>query len=569
MINISKMIANKLKENKCKVIFEYPGGNVAPILDAVKLDGTIDLVVTRNDQAASLMADAYARVTGEVGVCMATVGPGATNLVTGIANAYFDSIPLVAITGQVGTGSLKGIKKTRQIGFQEVDIVNIVKPITKWSCMITKPEDVNQVIDEAFRIAREGRPGPVLIDIPMDVQRSMLQKLDILNRVDIIEKRSIVEQKKINLLIQKINLSSKPVIIAGGGVILGNAENELKVLAEKSQIPVANTLMGLGSFDLNSKLALGFMGCYGSRACNKILAEADLIIALGNRFDVRAIGTEINKFQEGKFIIHVDVDKAEINNTVKTNLAINGDVKEVLKLIIDRLNEINIDTKKWLDYISELKYKFNLDREYRLSDEYDKVRPQYIIKEISNLTNGKAIITSDVGQNQMWTAQFYKYRYTRTNLTSGGLGNMGYGLPAAIAAKYAKKDAQVINITGDGSFQMNMQELGTAVAYNLPVKIFILKNNTLGLVKQFQDKTFLGKATSTVIKYNPDFIKLAEVYGIKGLRISKASEIKGIVKEALNYDGTVIVECYIDSNELAIPEIEGGHYIDDQYPYNS
>lgn len=569
LINIVDIIVKKLKQNNCKVVFEYPGGNIAPMLDAIKLDGNIDLIVTRNDQAASLMADAYSRTTGEVGVCMATVGPGATNLVTGIANAYYDSIPLVAITGQVGTGSLKGTKKTRQIGFQEADIVSIVKPITKWAYMVTKPEEISKVIDDAFKIAKAGRPGPVLIDIPMDIQRSELQEIDILEHEEIIEEKHSINTEKVNLLVQKINACSKPVIIAGGGVVLSNSENELKMVAEKLQIPVANTLMGLGSFDLDNKLALGFMGCYGSRFCNKTLAEADLIIALGNRFDVRSIGTETNKFKQNKFIVHIDIDKAEINNRVKTDLDINSNVKEVLKLVINELNKINIDTKTWIDHISELKDEYNLDKEYNLVTEYEKVRPQYIIKEISNLTDGKATITSDVGQHQMWTAQFYKYKNTRTNLTSGGLGNMGYGLPAAIAAKYAKKDMYAVNITGDGSFQMNMQELGTAVQYNLPVKIFIMKNNTLGMVKQFQDKTFLGKATSTIIEYNPDFIKLAEAYGVKGFKITNADEIRSVIKEALDYKGTVIVECYIDSNELAIPEIEGGHYIDDQYPYNN
>ncbi|MGN2337485.1 biosynthetic-type acetolactate synthase large subunit [Clostridium cagae] len=569
MLSVSKIITNKLKDNNCKVVFEYPGGNIAPMLDAIKLDGNIDLIVTRNDQAASLMADAYSRTTGEVGVCMATVGPGATNLVTGIANAYYDSIPLVAITGQVGTGSLTGTKETRQIGFQEADIINIVKPITKWTHMVTKPEEISKVINEAFKIAKAGRPGPVLIDIPMDVQRSVLQEIDILEQVEIIKEKNIINMEKMNLLVQKINSCSKPVIIAGGGVVLSDSEDELKIVAEKLQMPVANTLMGLGSFDLDDKLALGFMGCYGSRFCNKAIAEADLIIALGNRFDVRSIGTEADKFEQNKFIVHIDIDKAEINNRVKADLAINGDVKEVLKLVINELNKINMDTKEWIDHIAELKAEYSLDKEYNLATEYDRVRPQYIIKEISNLTDGKAIITSDVGQHQMWTAQFYKYRNTRTNLTSAGLGNMGYGLPAAIAAKYAKKDMYAVNITGDGSFQMNMQELGTAVQYNLPVKIFIMKNNTLGMVKQFQDKTFLGKATSTIIEYNPDFIKLAEAYGVKGLKITNADEIKSVIKEALDYNGTVIVECCIDSSELAIPEIEGGHYIDDQYPYNN
>lgn len=568
MLNASNIITNKLKDNDCKVIFEYPGGNIAPMLDTIKLDGNIDLIVTRNDQAASLMADAYSRTTGKVGVCMATVGPGATNLVTGIANAYYDSIPMVAITGQVGTSSLKGNKGTRQIGFQEADIVSIVKPVTKWSYMITKSEEIPLVIDKAFRIAKSGRPGPVLIDIPMDIQRSILQENDILEQVEIISKKNVINKEKIDVLIEKINSCTKPVLIAGGGVILSNAENELKTLVKKIQIPVANTLMGLGSFDLNDELSLGFMGCYGSRFCNKALVQSDLIIALGNRFDIRAIGSEVDKFKENKFIIHIDIDDNELNNRIKSDLFINGDVKDVLQLIISKIDEININTNEWIQYIDELKRKFDFDKEYNLSTDYKKVRPQYIIKEISNLTEGNAIITTDVGQHQMWTAQFYKYKNTRTNLTSGGLGNMGYGLPAAIAAKYAKKDMYSINITGDGSFQMNIQELATAIQYNLPIKVFILKNNVLGLVKQFQDKTFPGKATSTVFEYNPDFVKLAEAYGVKGLRIKDGNKIKSAIKEALDYDGIVIVECYIDDTELAIPEIEGGHCMDDQYPYD-
>lgn len=579
MISTSKIITEKLKQHNCKVIFEYPGGNISPMLDALKLDGTIDLVVTRNDQAASLMADAYSRVTGEVGVCMATVGPGATNLITGIANAYCDSIPLVAITGQVATSSLKGTKKIRQLGFQEADIVNIVKPVTKWACIVTNPEEIPNVIDKAFRMARQGRPGPVLVDIPMNVQRSELQEKYLLEKIengaskqvdDLKNKKYAISDRKIKLLIEKLNTCARPVIIAGGGIILSNAENELRTVAEKLKIPVANTLMGLGSFDLDNPLALGLMGCYGSRYCNKVLADADLIIALGNRFDIKAIGTETGKFEEGKFIIHIDIDNAEINNRVKSDLSIKADTREVLKLVISKIDNISINTESWIEYIFKFKNKLNLNREYNLSEEYDRVRPQYIIREISDLTRGQAIITTDVGQHQMWAAQFYKFKDTRTHLTSGGLGNMGYGLPAGIAAKYSKKDMYVINITGDGSFQMNMQELGTAVEYNLPIKIFILKNNTLGMVKQFQDKTFKGKATSTVIGYNLNYTKLAEVYdGIKGFKITKPDEIKSIVKEALDYKGTAIVECYIDNDELALPELEGGHYINDQYPYNT
>lgn len=575
MISTSKIITDKLKENNCKVIFEYPGGNISPMLDAIKRDGNIELIVTRNDQAAALMADAYARVTDEVGVCMATVGPGATNLITGIANAYCDSIPLVAITGQVATSSLKGNKKTRQLGFQEVDIVSLIKPVTKWATIIKNSEDIGEIIDKAFRIAKEGRPGPVLIDIPMDVQRSMQEDLHcqdeaiMLDNIELTEnKKKTISHKKIKLLLNSLKSCQKPVIIAGGGVILSNAEQELKKFAEKFQIPVVNTLMGLGSFNLENKLALGLMGCYGSRFCNQVLAEADMIIAFGNRFDIKAVGTETEKFQEGKFIVHIDIDDAEINNRVKSDLAIKADACDVLKLINKEADNININTDIWMDHIASIKSKLDFDVEYNLSEDYDRVRPQYIVREISRRTKGDAIITTDVGQHQIWAAQFYQFTKTRTHLTSGGLGNMGYGLPAAIAAKYAKKDLYAVNITGDGSFQMNMQELGTAVEYNLPVKIFIFKNNTLGMVKQFQDKTFIGKATSTVIAYNPDFAELEKVYeGIKGFQITKGQDITRIVKEAIEYEGSAIVDCFIDEDEQALPELEGGHYINDQYPY--
>lgn len=575
MISTSKIITDKLKQNNCKVIFEYPGGNISPMLDAIKRDGDIELIVTRNDQAAALMADAYARVTDEIGVCMATVGPGATNLITGIANAYCDSIPLVAITGQVATSSLKGNKKTRQLGFQEVDIVSLIKPVTKWATIIKNPEDIDEAIDKAFRIAKEGRPGPVLIDIPMDIQRSTQEYPTYQNVVNMLENidttaysSQIISEKKIKLLLNKLKASQRPVIIAGGGIILSNAEPDLKKFSDKFKIPVANTLMGLGSFNLENKMALGLMGCYGSRFCNQVLAEADMIIAFGNRFDVKSVGTETGKFQEGKFIAHIDIDGAEINNRVKSDLAINADVGSVLKIINNEANNINIDTNAWVNHIANIKSKLDFDAEYNLSENYDRVRPQYIVREISKITKGNAIITTDVGQHQIWAAQFYQFTKTRTHLTSGGLGNMGYGLPAAIAAKYAEKSMYAINITGDGSFQMNMQELGTAIEYNLPVKIFIFKNNTLGMVKQFQDKTFIGKATSTVIAYNPDFAELEKVYeGIKGFRITKAHDISRVVKEAIEYEGPVIVDCFIDENELALPELEGGHYINDQYPY--
>jgi acetolactate synthase-1/2/3 large subunit len=571
-MNISNIILKKLKQNNTKVIFEYPGGNIAPILDEIKRDGNIDLIVTRNDQAASLMADAYARTTGEVGVCMATVGPGATNLITGIANAYCDSIPIVAITGQTGTGSLKKEKKIRQLGFQEIDIVSVVKPITKWSYMIEDVNEIEKVMDKAFRIAKSGRPGPVLIDIPIDIQRTEMdeKELNYNEEIDEVNNKRIINKEKIDLLIEQLNRSKRPVIIAGGGVILSNAQKELDILSKRLVIPVADTLMGQGSFNQDSELSLEFMGCYGSRACNKAIAEADLIIGLGNRFDVRSIGSELDSFQKDKYIVHIDIDEHELNNRVKVDLDINNDVKEVLKYINSKSEQINISngTKEWITHIKYLKDKFSLEKDYALETNYEKVRPQYIINKISELTDGKAIITSDVGQNQMWTAQFYKFKYPRTNLTSGGLGNMGYGLPAAIAAKYAKNGLQAINITGDGSFQMNLQELATAIQYKLPVKVFIMHNKTLGLVKQFQDKTFIGKATSTIIEYNPDFAKIAEAYGAKGFEIKTTDEIDNIVKQALEYNGTVVVDCYIDSDELAIPELEGGHYLDNQYPYN-
>ncbi|GAB6173408.1 biosynthetic-type acetolactate synthase large subunit [Paradesulfitobacterium aromaticivorans] len=571
-ITAAQKIVQKLLENNVKVVFEYPGGNIAPILDCIKRESNIDLIVTRNDQAASLMADAYSRVSGETSVCMATLGPGASNLITGIANAYFDSIPVVVITGQVGLDSYKGYKDTRQLGFQEMDIVSMATPVTKWSYLIKKPEDVSWVIDRAFQLANEGRPGPVLIDVPMNIQRANLNEEDLLEGIinNIGTRR--IEQSKIEILVKQINQAEKPVIISGGGVVLSKAEQELAALAQEYGIPVANTLMGQGSFDQYNELSLGFMGCYGSRFCNKAVAEADLVIGVGTRFDLRAIGTEVKKFSENRFVAQIDIDHSEIKNRVKVNLGIQGDAKEVLTQLLAALRNAGIknNTRNWVRRINSLREELSLDSEYglNLDGKYDKVRPQYIIKKISDTLKGEAIVSADVGQNQMWLAQFMKYRYPRTNLTSGGLGTMGYGLPAAIAAKYARPDLNVVNITGDGSFQMNIQELATAKEYGLPIKVFIMHNNTLGLVKQFQDKTFIGKATSTEFGYNPNFLKIAEAYNAVGFIISMPDQIDSVVEQAMSItDRSIIVDCVIDKDEVAIPEIEGGHYLNDQFPY--
>ncbi len=569
MISGANIVMNSLKKNGVGVLFEYPGGNIAPILDEIKRDSNIDIILTRNDQAASLMADAYSRTSGKIGVCMATVGPGATNLITGVANAYCDSIPMVIITGQVGKGSLKRDKNIRQLGFQEIDIVSLVKPITKYAVMVENTEDLENIIDQAFITAKEGRPGPVWIDIPMDVQRKEIEWKFKDTAVSSLIKEENIKEDDIKEVISLLLDSKKPVIISGGGVITSNAEEELSELSSCLQIPVANTLMGQGSFDQNNYLSLGFMGCYGNRAVNKTLFEADTVLVLGSRLDLRAIGTETSIFSQNKKIIHIDIDKSEINNRVKADIYFNSDIKYFLHKMLNYIKTNNLKSEKseWLEKINLLKEKYTFEKEYNLKTEYESVRPQYIIKAISKFSGDKTVITTDVGQNQMWTAQFFKFSNERRNITSGGLGNMGYGLPAAIASKYALKEYEVINITGDGSFQMNLQELAVAVQYKLPIKIFILHNKTLGLVKQFQDKTFIGKATSTVLDINPDFLKIAESYGIKGFRIDSEKNIDTIVKEVLDYNGIAVVDCIISSDELVLPELEGGKSLDNQYPY--
>lgn len=566
----SKIVSDTLAYQGVKVIFEYPGGVIAPILDELALSGKIKLIVTRNDQAASLMADAYSRSTGECGVCMATSGPGATNLITGIANAYLDSIPMVAITGQVGTGALRGERKMRQFGFQELDIVSVAKPITKWAYQIKRPGEIKMIFDKAFDIAMKGRKGPVLIDIPMDISLGEIDEKTLKEYLPQETCLKINFKDKFNTLIDLINKAARPVIIAGGGVISSGAENELNKFVKKCQIPVANTLMGQGVFPQDHYLSLGFMGCYGGRACNMAVFESDLVVGIGNRFSLRSIGTDPFEFSKNKSIVHIDIDESEISGRVNANIGIKGDARLVLKEINEAISRIKIknDRTEWTNYIKNLKKNFGFEREYGLDIVGEnKLRPQNIISEISVVADRDAIITSDVGQNQMWVAQFYRFIQPRTNLTSAGLGNMGYGLPAALAAKCAFPKRQVINITGDGSFQMNVQELAVAKQYGLHIKVFVMHNNTLGLVKQFQDKKFNKRAISTCIEYNPDFIALAQSYGIVGIRLENAKDSKDIVRKALKEENSVIVDCIIDSNELALPELEAGHSLNDQFPY--
>ncbi len=535
-------------------IFGYPGGSVIPLTDKLYDEKAIKFILTRHEQGAAHAADGYARATGKVGVCMATSGPGATNLVTGIATAYMDSIPIVAITGQV---------KCILIGndaFQEADMMGISRSITKHNYLVKDIKDLAKTIKEAFHIARTGRPGPVLIDLPVDVQ---LQKAEFTypETVDIrgykpTYKGHIGQIKKIARAIAK---SKKPLIYAGGGIILAEAHKELTRFARETEIPVTMTMMGLGGFPGDDPLSLGMLGMHGTAYANHAVQEADLIIAIGARFDDRVTG-KIDDFAPKAIIAHIDIDPTNVSKNVDVDIPVIGDAKEVLKELIRLVKKPHID--QWHKKIQAWKRQLPL----RYKDD-DKLRPQYIIEEIQELTRGKdVIISTEVGQNQMWAAQFYKFTTPRTWLSSGGLGTMGYGFPAAIGAQVGRPDSIVFDIAGDGSIQMNIQELATAVIEKLPVKIAILNNGYLGMVRQWQELFFSRRYAFTVLAkdtfcYCPDFVKLAESYGAKGIRVTKKGEVVKAIKTALKTDGPVVLDFLIEREENVFPMVPAGESI--------
>ena len=552
MIKGARILLECLSRLGIKEIFGYPGGAVIPIYDELYSFKDIKHYFARHEQGAVHEADGYARSTGKVGVCLATSGPGATNLVTGIMTAHMDSIPLLAITGQV-TSTLLG-----KDAFQESDIVGITVPITKNNYLVQDIRELPRILKEAYYIASTGRPGPVLVDIPRDIQ---------LEEIPYDEFKKLYEQEfelegynpvyeghkgQIKTAIKMIKDSKKPLIIAGAGILKGHAYDELKEFVDKTNIPVAMTLLGLGSFPGNHELALGMIGMHGTTYANYAANEADLVIAAGMRFDDRVTGNPL-KFLPNANIIHIDIDPAEIGKNKLIDVPIVGDVKNVLAELNEKVPKLS--HTKWLDEVAKLKKKYSLT--FRKTEE-DILIPQEILFEINKLTKGEVIVATDVGQHQMWSAQFIKFNNPYSILTSGGAGTMGFGLPAAIGAQVANPDKKVLAIVGDGGFQMTFQELMMVKEYNLPVKIFIINNSYLGMVRQWQELFNDRRYSSVDLSYNPDFIKIGEAYGIKSIQLKTKKDLKKHLKKILESDEAVLVECIVEKEENVYPMIPAG-----------
>jgi len=550
----AEILVECLRREGVEIMFGIPGGVVLPIFDAL-YDSPIKFILTRHEQGAAHMADGFARATGKVGVCLATSGPGATNLITGIATSYMDSIPIVAITGQVAT-TLIG-----NDAFQEADTTGITRPITKHNYLVKSVKDLPRIVREAFYIASTGRPGPVLIDIPVDISKGESE----FNYPETVNIRSYKPTYKghpvqIKKAAEEIRRCKKPFIYAGGGVIISNASKELKVFAEKINAPVGLTLLGLGGFPGTHPQFVGMIGMHGTRVANYAICEADLIIAIGARFDDRVTG-KLDKFATSSKIIHIDIDPASISKNVPVDIPIVGDAKNILT----ELNK-EITPKKnpdWWRQIKEWQSKYPLSYSRN-----GKLKPQFVIEEIYNITKGNAIITTEVGQNQMWTAQFYKFDYPRTFLSSGGLGTMGYGFPAAIGAQFGKPDKIVFDIAGDGSIQMNIQELITAVEHKLPVKVAILNNGYLGMVRQWQQLFYNKRYSYSDISKQPDFVKLAEAYGAVGIRVTKEEEVRPALEKSLKVsDKPTIIDFQIEREENVFPIVPAGAPITEAIDY--
>lgn len=544
------VLLNALRQEGVDVIFGYPGGVLLPLYDAL-LDSPIRHVLARHEQGAVFAADGYARVSGKVGVCLATSGPGATNVVTGIANAYVDSIPLVVLTGQVPTSSLGADS------FQEVDIIGITMPITKHSYLVRDPRELPRIVKEAFYIARTGRPGPVLIDLPKDVLAEdnvepfpsdmKLKGYKVFGRGN---------NGKIEEVAKALSECRKPVLYAGGGVVTAGAEGVIRQLAEKAEIPVVTTLMGIGSLPFTHPNLLGMVGMHGTVTANYAVNDCDLLIAVGVRFDDRVTSGLGHRFATKAKVIHIDIDPVEISKVVKTHIQIVGDARLVLQEVLDVLPRFTVP--QVADWWAQLRVWKN---DHSLSYDLDRLTPQMVIKCLGELARENTIITTDVGQHQMWAAQYYPTVHPRNYATSCGLGAMGYGLPAAVGAQIARPDALVVLITGDGSLQMSIQELGTIAQNKLPIKIILLNNGVLGMVRQWQ-KTFYEERYSQIqLEGNPDFVKVAEAYGMLGIHVASAEQVQSAIAEAIKYPGPALVNFTISPDEAVLPMVPPGKEI--------
>ena len=547
----AEIIIECLKEQGVDTVFGYPGGAILNVYDALyKHKDEITHVLTSHEQGASHAADGYARATGKVGVCFATSGPGATNLVTGIATAYMDSVPVVAITCNVGNALLG------KDSFQEVDIAGIVMPVTKHSYIVKDITKLADTLRNAFYIAKSGRPGPVLVDVTKDVTGTLFEysprRPATINR-----ETENIRKEDVDTAVEMIRASKKPYIFVGGGSVISGASKEITELAHKLQAPVCDSLMGKGAFSGEDPLYTGMLGMHGTKTSDLGVTQCDLLIVLGARFSDRVTGNAKTFAKQAK-ILQLDVDAAEIDKNVQVDASIVGDVRESLRRILEKLPE-DIPHPEWIEHIQEMKAK------YPLSYDHSQLTGPYIIEKLYELTNGDAIISTDVGQHQMWAAQYYKYKEPRTFLTSGGLGTMGYGLGAAIGAKMGRPDKIVVNIGGDGCFRMNMNEIATAVRCRKPLIQIVMNNHVLGMVRQWQTLFYGHRYSHTVLDDAVDFVKIAEGMGAKAIRITKMEEVEPVLKEALNSDGTVVLDCWIDQDLSVFPMVPAGANLDDVF----
>ena len=550
----TEILLKSLQEEKVEIIFGYPGGAVLDIYDQL-YKSKMKHILVRHEQGAVHAADGYARSTGKVGVCLVTSGPGATNTVTGIATANMDSIPLVVFTGQVPTGLIGND------AFQECDITGITRPCTKHNFLVRNIEDLAPTIKEAFHIARSGRPGPVLVDLPKNVMAASAEYDPANIKIRNHEALYWPAFKKMGILLDMLNSAKKPLIMTGGGVVLGRASELLTNMARKYQIPVTGTLMGLGSFPGSDPLWLGMLGMHGTYYANMAISNCDLLIAVGVRFDDRVTGT-IETFAAKAKIVHIDIDPSSINKNVAVDLPIVGDTQAVLKDLMKYFDEHNCtfdasQRKEWLDQIADWKEKVPLT----YCQNGKVIKPQFVIETLYKLTKGDAIITTEVGQHQMWTAQFFPFDKPNTLVSSGGLGTMGFGFPAAIGVKCAFPDKHVVDIAGDGSIQMNIQELATAAQYKINVKIVLLNNEFLGMPRQWQELFYEKRYSHTDMTYAPDFVKLAEAYGVVGLRATTPEEVEPTLKQGLALDKPVLMDFRVSREECVYPMVHPGDSI--------
>ena len=552
-----EILIESLKREGVDLIFGYSGGAALHIFDALyryneaNADDPVRLIMTRHEQGATHAADGYARVTGKAGAALVTSGPGATNCVTGIATAQMDSIPMVVICGQVPSGLIGND------AFQETDIIGVTRPIVKHSYLVHDVTKVAQTVREAFHIAESGRPGPVVIDFPKDIQVEETEYIPS-GEIDIRGYKPKLEghPKQIRKAAEMIMQAERPFIYGGGGIVLGGASEEFREFVWKTQIPTTVTLMGLGAFPETDPLALKMPGMHGSRAANYAFQECDLIVAVGARFDDRVTG-DLSRFAPNARIVHIDVDPSAISKNVHVDVPIVGDVKNILPKLTERVDKTDIDS--WRNRALAWKEKYP----FRYEPKPDVIMPQQLIEEIWNITRGEAILTSDVGQHQMWCGQHYQHIEPRRWLNSGGLGTMGFGLPAAIGAQFARPDELVINVSGDGGVIMNIQELTTIASYNLPVKTIVMNNNWLGMVRQWQELLYDERYSASDLHDNPDFAKVAEAFGVRGVSVRDPKQLRPALEEAFAYDGPALLDVFVDETENVYPMVPAGAALDE------